>query len=98
MTEKTCVLGSWLKRLCPLAGCFLIMISAAWVGVGPGMASELPVTSPLMGNGGAVPQLTFPSPQAVHAPVYTPALRQQPGPAMLFPGPASLHVVSPLPR
>lgn len=82
--------GARVKRFCALSSFFLLVVSAARAGVGPGVASELPVTSPLMGNGGTIPQLTFPSPHVIPAPVYTPAPHHQPGPA-------PLHVVSPLP-
>ncbi len=61
-----------MKKLLWLAGLSLAVVSAARAGVGLGLASELSVTSPLMGGGQAAPTLTLPSANVALNSVYTP--------------------------
>ncbi len=61
-----------MKRLFSLSGLLLLVVSAAQAGVGLGVASELSISSPLMGTGQSSSLLALPSANVTPTPVYKP--------------------------
>ncbi len=78
-----------MKRLILLSGLFLFSLFVGRAGVGPGVASGLCITSPLMTAGQVAPAYSPPVVTAAPHPVYTP------GPVYLRP--VRPRVVPPLP-
>ncbi len=78
-----------MKRLLLFAGMFLFAVSAVRAGVGPGVAGELSITSPLMGAGQVAPALTPSIGTTAPSPIRSPGT--------IYSAPVRPHVVAPLP-